>query len=107
MWTRDKAYKAGQIDDPRCTLCGEEDEEILHCWTCKAFENQKRELDKDLAEVDPKHIPNVVKVGIAPAMMMDPTKPLWGNEDENEDNMDEKTKKLFGCREMQKLKCRS
>ena len=37
IWARDKAFKAGQIDDPRYTLCGEEVEDILHCWTCKAL----------------------------------------------------------------------
>ena len=29
--------------------------------------------------MDPKHLPNAVEIGIAPAMMMDPTKPYWGD----------------------------
>lgn len=56
----------------------EEIEDIVDCWTCKALESHRQEVDKELAEVDPKHFPNVVKVGIAPAMKMDPTKPYWG-----------------------------
>ena len=64
-WARDKAYNAVHIDDPTCTLCGEEIEDIVHCWTCKAIASHRQENDKELAVVDPKHLPNVVEVGIA------------------------------------------
>ena len=91
----------------KCTLCGEEVEDILHCWTFKALEKHRKEIDKDIAEIDPKHLPNAVKVGIAPAMMMNPTKPFWGDAegDEKEDeDMDEKTRLMLGCRNMHKLR---
>ena len=82
-------------------------EDIVHCWTCKAVGNRTQEIDKELAEVDPKHFPIVVKVGIAPAMTMDPTKPYWGSIkvcDQKLAEMDGKTKKLIGCRKMHTMR---
>ena len=57
--------------------------------------------------MDPKHLPNVVRVGIAPAMKMDPTRPYWeevGEGDRKLGGMDEKTKRLIGCRKIHTMR---
>ena len=79
----------------------------MHCWTCKMLEQDRIKLDEELSKVDPKHLPNAIKIGVAPAMTIDPTKPFWGDCDQHDpktDDMPESTKKMVGCRTLAKMK---
>ena len=94
-WTRTAAYWAGQAESTECELCGQE-EKSDHIWTCPKLEGKRRELDVDLAELDPKMLPAPVRQGVAPAMKADPRAPFWGGNHHN--HMNEKQKELCGCR---------
>ena len=66
-WNATAAYKAGQRQTKNCELCGEE-ERAGHIWKCKAFEQERKEADEEIAALDEEAIPPAVKQGIAPAM---------------------------------------
>ena len=66
-WTRTAAYKAGQAEDDRCTLCGEK-EEADHMWVCDALCEDRKEADKEISEINSKRLHPAIKQRIAPAM---------------------------------------
>ena len=66
-WGRNTAFWAGQCEDQACVLCGEK-EDADHIWTCTHLKVQRRTIDEDIAELDPKKLPAAVKQGVAPAM---------------------------------------
>ena len=94
-WNRTAAYKAGQSQTKQCDLCGQ-DERAGHLWVCKGLEEERKEADKEIADLDAEALPAAIKQGVAPAMMCDITKPFWGGEPSKKDSRD--AKKLCGCK---------
>ena len=84
-WTRTAAYWAGQVDEKRCQLCDAEDERSWRFWTCSKLKAAREEVDRDIADLDPKKLPMPVRHGIAPAMAAKGTTTFWGT-DEVEEN---------------------
>lgn len=78
-WTRAAAYWAGQAEDKICQLCNEVDEASDHVCKCSALKARQKEMDKELAEIDPDLLPAPIKHGIAPAMSLGPKEAFWAD----------------------------
>ena len=76
-WNGAAAFRAGQCDDQRCTLCGEE-EAYDHIFTCKDLQLDRDKPDKLIATIDATQMRASIKRGVAPAMKVDPRTPFWG-----------------------------
>jgi len=70
-WDRNTAFWAGQAEEQECIICGEK-ENGDHVWTCKELEEERKEVDEDIAKLDPEKLPASVKQGVAPAMIANP-----------------------------------
>ena len=90
------------MDDEICTLCGHEEDNPDHLWTCHALKEEREEADKELAEIDPRALPMSVKCGIAPAMRASTNASFWGKH--GQQHMSQK-KKLCGDRGLKKAHC--
>ena len=78
-WTKVAAYKAGQVEDENCILCGKR-EKSDHMWECEELKEERRDADKDLAELDPEKLHPAIRHGIAPAMAAKLNATYWGGE---------------------------
>ena len=77
-WNRSAAFWSGQAPDKICQLCNAAEEDALHHWTCEATKKEREQADEELASIDPCHIPDCVKIGIAPAMSACVKGTFWG-----------------------------
>ena len=59
MWTRAATSWTGKVDDKICQLCKEEEETPDHILRCKCLRSKAKELDPELAEIDPKVPPQL------------------------------------------------
>ena len=91
-WTKQAAYKAGQAESEACELCGEK-EGPDHFWTCSALKEDREEADKELAELNPRHLHPACRHGIAPAMSAKLKSSYWGSDVEG---LTSKGKRLLG-----------
>ena len=94
-WTRVATFWTGKSDDETCQLCKEEEESADHLWRCRCLKEKAKELDKDLAEIDPGTLTNSMLIGVAPAMDGDTRKTYWGTEPD--ERWSERTRKMMGC----------
>ena len=99
-WTKAAAHAAGQADDSKCILCGDE-ETFDHFWRCKTMEKHRFEADEQIAKIKVEELPPALRIGVAPALNADPMKTFWGGE--LGEDQEEAVKKLCGCREETKL----
>ena len=81
-WCKALTAKTGRTDcctqEENCDICKTHKEDTDHIWFCPVLKSKAREIDVDLAEIDPECIPPSLRKGIAPAMGADPTGPFWG-----------------------------
>ena len=77
-WTAEAAYWAGKKTNQTCQLCNCERETTDHFWRCTALAEVRKEADPGLAAIDPERIHVAMKIGVAPALDVDPMTPFWG-----------------------------
>ena len=64
-----------------CTYCEEDECTTDHLrWKCKYFDEKRKEIDKDIAEIPTQWLPLNVRSGIAPAMRLDGRATYWGKD---------------------------
>ena len=95
MRTRVATFWTGKADDRMCQLCLEEEETADHVWRCRCLQEKTKELDKDLAEIDPGKLANSMLIGVAPAMDGDTRKTYWGTEPD--ESWSKSTRRMMGC----------
>ena len=61
-WTRVATFWTGKTDDGLCQLCLEEEETADHVWRCRRLEEKTKELDRDLADIDPSSWTNSMRI---------------------------------------------
>ena len=87
--------KFNQDINKSCDYCEEDECTTDHLrWKCKYFDEKRKEIDKDIAEIPTLWLPLNVRSGIAPAMKMDGEATFWGKN--FDDAIDEQTKRLLG-----------
>ena len=64
-------------------------------WRCRCLKEKAKELDKELAEVDPSSLTNSMMIGVAPAMAGETRLAYWGTDPD--ENWSKETKKMMGC----------
>ena len=78
-----------------CPYCGEQECTTEHLrWTCAFFKEQRKELDKDIADIPIQWLPLNIRSGIAPAMRLNGKATFWGKT--FDDTINDRTKKLLG-----------
>ena len=80
IWTRVAIFWTGKSDDKVCQLCLEGEETPDHIWRCRRLRTKAKELDEELAEMDPGKFANSMLMGVAPAMSGDTRKTFWGTD---------------------------
>ena len=80
-WSTEKLKETGISEDCKCHHCG-----LIHSgnnliWECKhpQLEEIRFQTDPELAAIDIKHIPDLIRRGIAPAMHIQQTT-CWGDQ---------------------------
>ena len=61
-WARVATFWTGKTDDRMCQLCLEEEEIADHVWKCRCLKEKTKELDKELAEIDPEKFTNSMRI---------------------------------------------
>ena len=96
-WGKIDLAKIGATDNDICDLCGIEAQCTDHSiWFCKALENERKEANAMLSCINPHHIHQAIRRGIAPAMSTQPDEAFWGGIIPQ--RLDDKVRKMLGAR---------
>ena len=104
-WTKAVTARTGRRDtvmhDHYCDLCKTMREGTDHIWFCPKLQAKAKEIDADIAGLNPEVFPPALRKGVAVAMNANPRCTYWGGEPDRMWTAD--LKKLLGCRPVTEL----
>ncbi len=95
-WSQEAKFQRGLAHDHKCPHCHAPHQDITHTlWSCPALA-ETYALDPVLAKVDPRDLPNHLKVGIPSALTAALDTTFWGAQELDLHTSDVQAKRLLG-----------